>query len=213
MHVKEAVLTCGIPVLVLPFLWESCRHKLCSPVLCCPPWQRQTTRGSLDLHFNCDTGRDAESVLWAVELQLCWDIWGESFRVANSRALLGSQSLFLKVIISLLEILIFLAAEKKPQNTESDNILRCDSWLFTMKSTCYCLLSTSLCLFACSRAPADGQGGVLALMHPKSSFCICKSQHPLAQVSVFPAGGHRGSAWQGCMCISNCPFGSLNITF
>lgn len=60
-------------------------------------------------------------------------------------------------------------------------------------------------------APADVQGGVPALIHPKSSFCVCKSQHPLAQVSLFPTGGCRGSAWWGYMCISSCPFEQTSL--
>lgn len=41
--------------------------------------------------------------------------------------------------------------QRKASKHESDSIFKCDSWHFAMKGTYDCLLSTSLCLFACSR--------------------------------------------------------------
>lgn len=55
---------------------------------------------------------------WA---QHSWNIWGKSFRVMNSHAVLGSQSLFLKIIF-LLETLVFLAAEKKKKSLKTQNL-------------------------------------------------------------------------------------------
>lgn len=50
-------------------------------------------------------------------------------------------------------------------------------------------------------------------MHPKSSFCVCKSQHPRAQVSLFPTGGF---CLTGPLVYKQLPIWahqSLNITF
>lgn len=167
----------------------------------------RTARGSPGFHSSGDTEHDTEPMLWAVQLQLFWDTWGQSFRVVSSWILLGSLSSFLEVCPwnSGLH-----GCREKPENTQSYSILSVThdflSWrAHTIASFWLPFVSLH------AAAPADVQGGVPALIHPKSSFCVCKSQHPLAQVSLFPTGGCRGSAWWGYMCTSSCPFEQISL--
>lgn len=149
---------------------------------------------------------ESESVVWAVHSCSCFEtLRGE----VSGFSLCQAHSPLTEVITCHPWNSGLPGNREKLENMQSYSILKSDSWLFTMKGTHYCLLSTSLCLFACSRTcRCLGRG---AYMHPKSSFCVCKSQHPHAQVSLFPAGGYRGSAWQGHMCISSCPFGQSSL--
>lgn len=167
----------------------------------------RTARGSLDFHFNGDTEHDTESMLWAAQLQLFWDTWGQSFRVVSSHILPGSLSCFLEVCPwnSGLH-----GCREKPQNTSLTVFLSVTHDILPWRA--HTIASFQLPFVSLhAAAPADVQGGVPALVHPKSSFCVCKSQHPLAQVSLFPTGGCRGSAWWGYMCISSCPFEQTSL--
>lgn len=162
--------------------------------------------------------KDSQRVSW-FPLQWWHRVWHWIYAVGTSAAALlrhlgakfqGCQLLhFAGSLSSFLEVCPWNSGlpgcREKPENMESYSIFKCDSWLFAMKGTYDCLLSTSLCLFACSRT-CRCSGRSACTLHPKSSFCVCKSQHPLAQVSLFPSGGCRGSAWWGYMCISSCPF-------
>ena len=115
-----------------------------------------------------------------------------------------------RLLTAVLETLAFLVAEK---SLETWNLTV--FWSVThdfLPRRAHTIASFQLPFVSLhAAAPADVQGGVLALMHPKSSFCVCKSQHPRAQVSLFPTGGCRGSAWQGHTCISSCPFGQASL--
>lgn len=203
---------CNIPALVLPSWWELHHHKLCSSLLHSLFLKGQ--REGLLVYTSMVT--QSVTVLWQIcavgssVAAVSRHFGGKVSGLSASTFCWAHSPLSWRLLPAVLEILAFLVSEK---NQKIWNLTVFWSvthdflpwWAHTIAFFQLPFVSLHVA------APADVQGGVLVLMHPKSSFCVCKSQHPRAQVSLFPTGECRGSAWQGHMCTSSCPFGQTSL--
>lgn len=204
---EEAVVLGNIPAFVLPFLWKLHCHKLCSFLLLSLFLQGQP-EGLLV---------STSMVTQSVTLNLCCGQFSCSCfeTLAGKVSGLSAPAFYWAPCPpswrSALESLAFMVAEKSLKTQNLTIFLSVTHDFLTWRA--HTIASFQLPFVSLhAAAPADVLGGVPALIHPKSSFCVCKSQHPLAQVSLFPTGGCRGSAWWGYMCIISCPFVQTSLS-